>query len=189
VSDNKAEDSPQDAGGSDDLAAYESPRIEVTTDELEVADAELALAEGAPDDTLGENAAAEGPAEVLGWATPQVDYVYGDPIYGDPKLFVAPSQPGRKASGPKRSSGKTHKSGKKTVARSVRTTLKTRDAFGGLVCTCDNVCTCYAVCTCEAVCTCVGVCSCVGYTPSGGGGGSTSTCSCVPVCTCVPVAH
>jgi hypothetical protein len=181
VSDDGTQLPPHDAAASDDPEAYEPPRIEITTDEYQAADGRLAFADGAPgaapDDTLGEDAAADGPAEVLGWATPEADY-----IYGDPKLFVAPKQPGRKITGKKKTPRETSQSGKKTVARSSYTRLTTHDTFGALVCTCNKVCTCHMVCTCQAVCSCVAY-----YAPSGGG--STSTCSCVPVCTCVPVAH
>jgi hypothetical protein len=166
-------------GVGDDVAAgdaYEPPKLSVYESEAPVEWATLRSGESAPDDTLKSTPAASASPEVLHWSAPEPTY-----DYPDPEVFVAPPDPARKVSGPKKEPKKTNKPGKVTRSHATKTKLTGRDAFGGSICTCDLVCTCNLVCTCESV----AACSCVADSGGGGGGG---TCSCNAVCTCQSVS-
>ncbi|GEM_PF-3227055 len=164
-----------DAGGLAAGGGYEPPKLSVYESEAPVEWAALRTGESAPDDTLRSTPASSASPEVLHWSAPQPDYEYPDP-----QVFIAPEDPSRRVSGPKKVPKKTQKAGKETRAHSTNTKLTGHDAFGGALCTCNLVCTCNQVCTCEAV----AACSCVAHTQSGGGG----TCTCNAVCTCQGVS-
>jgi len=164
-----------DAGGLADRG-YESPELSIYESEAPVEWASLRAGESAPDDTLKAAPTSSASPEVLHWSAPRPDYEYPDP-----EVFVAPEDPSRKVSGPKKTPKKTQKAGKETRSHATKTKLTGRDAFGGALCTCDLVCTCNLVCTCESV----AACSCVAHTESGGAG----PCTCDAVCTCQSVSN
>lgn len=170
-----------DVAGSD---GYEQPSLSIYENEAPVEWAALRSGESAPDDVLrasdpdSASPSADGSPEVLRWSAPEPEFKYPGA-----DVFVAPADPSRKVSGPKKVPKKTDKPGKVTRAHTTKTKLTGRDAFGGSICTCNLVCTCNQVCTCEAVASC----SCV--SDSGGGGGGGETCSCVNVCTCQGVSQ
>ena len=158
---------------------YESPSLSIYESEAPVEWAALRSGESAPDDLLRESSsastspAADASPKVLHWSAPEPEYQYPEA-----DVFVAPSDPSKKVSGPKEVPKKTDKPGKVTRAHTTKTRLTGKDAFGGTICTCNLVCTCNQVCTCEAVASC----SCV----SDAGGGAT--CDCNAVCTCQGVS-
>ncbi|MEI6451285.1 MAG: hypothetical protein WCP98_15270 [Actinomycetes bacterium] len=172
-----------DGGGLAADGGYEPPKLSVYESEAPVEWAALRAGESAPDDTLKSTPASSAPAsstpsssaspEVLHWSAPQPDYEYPDP-----ETFVAPENPSRKVSPPKKVPKKTRKPGKETRAHTTKTRLTGHDAFGGSLCTCNLVCTCNQVCTCEAV----AACSCVADS------GTPAACTCDAVCTCQGVS-
>jgi len=170
----------QDAGGGDG-SAYEPPQLSIYEGDALVAWAYDREGESPPDDTLGAAPDSDEAPQVLGWTAPQPDYALDDP-----ELFVAPQNPRRRVSLPKRTFKKTTKPGKTTRTHATKIRLTGHDAFGGTLCTCDLVCTCNLVCSCEVVATC----SCVAHTASGGGTTPPSCgaqCSCVSDTACSPV--
>jgi len=155
---------------------YESPKLSIYESEAPMAWADARVAEATPDDTLKPSPASSGSPEVLHWSAPQPGY-----DYPDPEVFVAPADPARRVSGPKKVPKKTQKAGKETRAHATKTKLTGHDAFGGALCTCDLVCTCNLVCTCESV----AACSCVA---DAGAGGGRTPCTCNAMCTCQGVS-
>lgn len=153
---------------------YEPPEVAILEQETEAGWSDAALGESPPDDGVYVVDDAAGEPEIRGYVVP------GPPFAADdPKLFVAPSDPGRKAAGKKHEPKRTKQKGKTTRSHATRVKLTGHDSFGAVVCACDLICTCNLVCTCEAVSTC----SCVSYSaPSSGSGGTY--CSCNLVCTC-----
>ena len=203
MSDNQRSDGLA-AGGLAADGGYEPPKLSVYESESPEQWASLRAGESAPDDTLKSTPASSTPAsstpasstpassaspEVLHWSAPRPDYEYPDP-----ETFVAPEDPSRKISPPKKTPKKTKKPGKETRAHTTKTKLTGHDAFGGALCTCDLVCTCNLVCSCESVavcscvadsggpCTCDAVCTCQGV--SSCTCESYQTCSCVSTCPC-----
>jgi len=176
-----SDDQRSDGLAAGDLAAdggYEPPKLSVYESETPEQWASLRAGESAPDDTLKSTPSATTPAssaspEVLHWSAPRPDYEYPDP-----ETFVAPEDPSRKISPPKKTPKKTKKPGKETRAHTTKTKLTGHDAFGGALCTCNLVCTCNQVCTCEAV----AACSCVSDS------GPPAACTCDAVCTCQGVS-
>jgi hypothetical protein len=160
---------------------YEPPKLAIYESDAPVEWAALRSGESAPDDLLGSSASAtpssDASPKVLHWSAPEPEYQYPEP-----GVFVAPEDPSKKVSGPKKVPKKTDKPGKVTRAHTTKTRLTGKDAFGGTICTCNLVCSCNQVCTCEAV----AACSCV--SDSGGGGGGGGTCSCNAQCTCQSVS-
>ena len=172
--DDERHDQAKQAAAADDPRSYEPPELSIYEGDALVAWAYDRAGERPPDDTLGAAPDSDEAPEVLGWTAPQPDYALDDP-----ELFVAPQDPRRRVSQPKRTFKKTTRPGKTTRTHATKTRLTGHDAFGGTLCTCDLVCTCNLVCTCEVVATC----SCVSYSaPSGGG--TQPPCSCQSVCPC-----
>jgi hypothetical protein len=158
---------------------YEPPEVAILEQQTEAGWSDAALGESPPDDGVKavDGEAASGDPEIRGYVVPEPPFAADDP-----KLFVAPADPGRKVPRKKHVPKKTKQSGKTTNSHTTRVRLTGHDAFGATVCTCDLICTCNLVCTCEAVSTC----SCVSYSASGpsisvGGG---RYCTCDTVCTC-----
>jgi hypothetical protein len=154
---------------------YVTPEVAILEQETDALWADAALGESPPDDSLTPVAGASGDPEIRGYVVPDAPFAADDP-----KLFVAPSDPGRKAPGKRHKPKKTTQHGKTTRAHTTRVRLTGHDSFGATVCTCDLICTCNLVCTCEAVSTC----SCVSYSAPSSGGGGGGYCSCDLVCTC-----
>jgi hypothetical protein len=155
---------------------YEPPEVAILEQETEPAWSDAVLGESPPDDSVTAVDDATGEPEIRGYVVPEARFAADD---RQPKVYVAPRDPGRKAPAKKRKPKKTTKAGKTTRAHSTRVKITGHDAFGAVVCTCDLICTCNLVCTCEAVATC----SCVSYSaPSTGGAGSL--CTCDLICTC-----
>jgi len=154
---------------------YEPPEVAILEQETEAVWSDAAQGESPPDDSVAAVDDATGEPEIRGYVVPDVHFAADE---RQPRMYVAPTDPGRKAPTKKHTVKKTTKEGKTTSAHSTRVKLTGHDAFGAVVCTCDLICTCNLVCTCEAVSTC----SCVSYSaPSGGGG---TYCTCDLVCTC-----
>lgn len=174
MSDQDQIDEMANAGG-----AYQPPELAIGENGSVMVWANDLSGQILPDDTPTGVPTTGAAPEVLRWSAPQPEY-----DYPDPELFVAPQNPSRRLSGPKKPAKQTHKAGHKTVAHATKTRLTGHDAFGGSLCTCNTVCTCNVVCTCESVATC----SCVSHTPTGGGGGTPPppppSCTCNPDCTC-----
>jgi hypothetical protein len=169
MADDERHDLSKQGADGDAAGPYEPPQLSIFEGDAPVAWAVDRAGESPPDDTLQAAPDSSDPPEVLGWIAPQPDYAFDDPA-----VFVAPQDPHRRVSPPKKVFKKTTKPGKTTLTHATKTRLTGHDAFGGTLCTCDLVCTCNLVCSCQVVATC----SCVAHTAP------SHVCSCVNVCTC-----
>ena len=172
--DDERDDLAEARAAADDPGRYEPPELSIYEDGALVAWASDKAGTSPPDDTLGDAPRSGEAPEVLGWSAPSPEYANQEP-----KLFVAPKDPDRRTSPPKKVFKETDKPGKTTRTHATRTKLTGHDAFGGVLCTCDLVCTCNLVCTCQAV----AACACVAHTEPGGE--APPPCACDAQCSCV----